>query len=365
MKTILISHNFSEISFSSMSYSLAHHLADLGHKVIFISHKPYFSKNLTIKKTEGSIIIYSWPTEKRPTTLKDFFWFSKLYLQYKPDIVIGHFVGSNISVSMSKLLSLGRVNTYVYYHTLSKQLLLDEKKTSLKQKVKFIRKKIFYKFFCDIIVCPSELAKKDLKLFHNVDKAIVLLNPMIDRFENKKNIENDFIIISYLGRLDNSKGVVDLIKAYLLYKKEFRHSKIILKIAGTGAQENEIKELSKNNSSIEYFGGISYDKIDDYLNECHFSIIPSKFDAFNVVGVESLMNQTPLLISNEVGLADYLTDGKECFKFDPNIDSMVSLFSRVENNIDYQVSMGFDARKTFLKKFSISTYCNKFSDVLL
>ena len=55
MKTILIAHNYSETSFSAMSYHLAHHLADLGHKVVFISHKPYFSEKLVINANNNRI----------------------------------------------------------------------------------------------------------------------------------------------------------------------------------------------------------------------------------------------------------------------------------------------------------------------
>jgi glycosyltransferase involved in cell wall biosynthesis len=112
-------------------------------------------------------------------------------------------------------------------------------------------------------------------------------------------------------------------------------------------------------------GGLKYSAIDDYLKESHFTIIPSKYDAFNVVGIESLMNQTPLLISNTTGLADYLTDGKECFKFDPNVSSMVSLFDKIENNFNLYEQMSFDARATFLDKFGMETYCTTFSNLIL
>ena len=149
MKTIVIAHNYSESSFATMSYHLSHHLANLGNRVIFISHHPYFSDEQIIKKGKGEVIVCSWPTKKRPTSIKDFFWFAKLYLKYKPEIVIGHFVGSNITVSVSKILSFGKVKTFEYYHTLSTQILEDLSKISLKQRLLFVRKKIFYKLFCD------------------------------------------------------------------------------------------------------------------------------------------------------------------------------------------------------------------------
>jgi glycosyltransferase involved in cell wall biosynthesis len=365
MKTILIAHNYSEISFSAMSYHLAQHLANLGNEVIFISQDPYFAEKVTVIKNQGKITICSWPTKKRPTSLRDFFWYAKIHLHYKPDIIIGHFVGSNITVSVSKFLSLGKVKTYEYYHTLSAQLMADQKKSTIKQKVLFIRKKIFYKLLCDVIICPSELTKTDLKLFYGLNKGLVLLNPMVDRFKNKLINTEDSILISYLGRLDQSKGVLDLVEAYLEYKKNVKHSKIILNIAGTGSQEIKIKELVKNNNEIHYFGGLNYDDIDAYLNNIHFAIIPSKFDNLPTVGLEAMMNQTPLLISNTTGLTHYLNEGIECFKFDATIDGMVSLFAKVEANFDSYEKMSVAARSTFLKTFSMDMYCKHFSEIIL
>ncbi|WP_158727935.1 glycosyltransferase family 4 protein [Flavobacterium sp. I-STPA6A] len=365
MKTIVITHNYSEVSFAAMSYHLANYLAELGHQVVFISHHPYFPEKKIIAKGVGEIVVCSWPTTKRPTSLKDFLWYCKIHLKYKPDVIIGHFVGSNITILGSKVLSLGKTKTFDYYHTLTDQLLTDLKKVTLKQRLLFFRKKVFYSLFCDVVICPSELAKKDLALFHGIRKGTVVLNPMVDRFENKKNFPKNIIIISYLGRLDASKGVIDLIEAYKEYKMKVTNSKVILRIAGTGSQAAKIKELVDNSLGIEYFGGLTYNCIDDYLNESHFTVIPSKFDNLPTVGLESIMNQTPLLISNTTGLADYLTDGKECFKFDSNIASMVALFGRVESNFDLQEQMSRNARITYLDKFSMKMYCDTFSKFLL
>ncbi|MFV8464673.1 glycosyltransferase family 4 protein [Flavobacterium sp. LB1P62] len=365
MKTILIAHNYSEVSFSAMSYNLAHHLATLGHQVIFVSHQPYFFEDRVVKKENGEISICSWPTTERPTLIRDFIWYVSIYFKYKPDVIIGHFVGSNISVSVSKLLSFGKVKTFEYYHTLTDQLLTDIKKTSIQQKLLFFRKKIFYNLFCDVIVCPSALAKKDLQDFYLIDKGLVMLNPIKDRFESKIAIDEAKITISYLGRLDPSKGVIDLITAFTAYKNKVPSSKIILNIAGTGSQELEVKEIIKDNLAICYLGGLPYQAIDDYLNKSHFVIIPSKYDNLPTVGLESMMNQTPLLISNTIGLASYLIEGKECFKFEPNVDSMISLFDKIENSFNLCEQMSFDARATFLEKFGMDTYCNSISNMIL
>lgn len=365
MKTILIAHNYSEVSFAAMSYNLAQHLSELGHQVIFISHHPHFSEKKIIVKGVGKIIVCSWPTMNRPTSFKDFLWYAQLHIKYKPDVIIGHFAGSNISVLGSKLLSLGTVKTFEYYHTLTDQILIDLNRRSLKQELLFLRKKVFYNLLCDVIVCPSNLAKKDLALFHGVKKGLVVLNPMVDRFKNKKSLAEDSIIVSYLGRLDASKGVIDLIEAYKIYKERVLNSNIILRIAGSGSQASMIEELVYSISGVVYLGGLEYNSIDDYLCESHFTVIPSKFDNLPTVGLESLMNQTPLLISNTTGLAEYLTEGKECFKFDPTVHDIVRLFDKIEQNVNSIEKMGQKARATFLEKFNMNMYCDVFSKLVL
>jgi len=107
-----------------------------------MSHHPYFPEKKVISKEKGEIIVFSWSTTKRPTTLKDFIWYAKIHYQYKPDIVIGHFVGSNISVLVSKIASLGKVKTYEYYHTLSSQIITDSKRINLKQRLLFSEKMV-------------------------------------------------------------------------------------------------------------------------------------------------------------------------------------------------------------------------------
>lgn len=364
MKNILIAHNYSEDSFASMSFHLAHHLANLGNRVIFISHKPFFDEEQSIKKGKGEIVIYSWPSKKRPTSLKDAFWYSKIYFKYKPEIVIGHFVGANITIAISKLLSLGKVRTFVYYHTLLQQIAEDHNTLSFRYKMSFYRKMIFYKTLCDIIVCPSDLAKNDLSNFYCFKKGMVLLNPIKDRYTSESNKNNSKIIISYLGRLDPSKGILELVKAFKKYNRQTECSNIILNIAGTGSQDTEIRKEIIGEPNVLYFGGLSYDEIDNYLSKSHFIIIPSKRDNLPTVGLESMMNQVPLLISNTTGLTNYLEEGKECFKFDPNLESMISIFEKVEKEFEKQVQMGIHARKTFLEKFSMEEYCINFSNLI-
>lgn len=364
MKTILIAHNYTESSFAFMSYYLAQSLSNDGNRVIFISHKPFFSKPFKEIIGKGELLICSWPTENRPVKISDALWYAKIYLKYKPSVVISHFVSVNITTIISKIFSLRKVNTFPYYHTLSSQINEDVLTSSLKRNFKKYRKKLLYRWFADLVICPSDLAKEDLEKYFECQNSIKVLNPMKDRFNGKVDPDPNSIIISYLGRLEPSKGVIELIDAFLTYKSKFQMSKIRLKIAGSGSQYDQILKLSNTHNDINFKGALSYNEIDQYLNKSHYAIIPSKFDNLPTVGLESMMNQTPLLISNNTGLAKELEDGVECFKFDPTLEEMILLFEKVENNLENYIEMGIEARKTYLKKFGIDSYCTTMKKII-
>lgn len=364
MKTILIAHNYTAGSFAYMSYYLAQNLANDGNRVVFISHRPFFNKPFKENTENGELLVYSWPTDKRPVKISDAFWFAKIYLKYKPSIVISHFVNVNITIVVSKILSLGKVKTFPYYHTLSSQIKEDVSSSSFKRNFKKYRKQLLYRWFTDLVICPSDLAKEDLEKYFHCQNSVKVLNPMKDRFTEKITVDSDFIVISYLGRLEPSKGVVELIDAFLAYKNKFQTSKILLNIAGNGNQHDQILELSNSHNHINFHGALPYNEIDQYLNKSHYTIIPSKFDNLPTVGLESMMNQTPLLISNGTGLTRELTDEVECFKFNPTLEEMISLFEKVKNNHKNCDFMGTEARKTYLQKFGTDSYCAKIKKII-
>lgn len=364
MRTILIAHNYTESSFAYMSYDLAKSMVREGNKVVFISHKPFFAQPFEEKIENGKLLVYSWPTQGRPVKFKDALWYSRLFLKHKPEVIISHFVNVNITTIVSKILSFGRVKTFPYYHTLCSQIQQDVSSSIFKRNFKKYRKKVVYKWFADMIICPSDLAKEDLKIYFKNSRGIKVLNPIKDRFEKNKDTNPDFIEISYLGRLEPSKGVIELILAFIEFKIKRKDSKIILNIAGGGSQYAQIEELCKKHTDINFIGPLCYSKIDAYLNKSHYAIIPSKFDNLPTVGLEAMMNKTPVLISENTGLSSELRDGIECFKFCPTVEGIIFLFNKLEDNIlDYE-TMSVNARKVFLDKFGIENYKKEMKKII-
>lgn len=353
MKTILIAHNYTQQTVAAMSYNLAHYLGNNNYKVVFISHKPFFEKEIV----DENVIVYSWPTTARPTSLKDAIWFVKLYFKYKPSVLISHFGSVNITVIVAKILSLWKVKTLPYYHTLSGQLLLDNKESNYRRNLKRIRKYIVYRLFCNQIICPSELSKLDLIDYFKINKGIKVLNPMNDRFQVIKESNANEILLSYLGRIDKSKGIFLLVEAFNLYSQQNIKTRIRLQIAGSGSEENDLLKAIKPNNKVNYIGGLTYDKVDGFLRKGTHTIIPSYCDNLPTVGIESLMNGIPLLISKNTGLTLELEEDVSCITFNPKTNELIELFNDLDNDKYNYLQLKVNARKIYLEKFSVDSYC--------
>lgn len=362
METILIAHNYSDNSFASMSVDLAHKLAERGHKVIFLSHRPYFIVPKYSKMGSGELIVLSWPTEKRPVSLLDFKFYTHVYYQYKPSLIIGHFVGSNITAIISKILSFGRTKVFIYYHTLSQAIDADNTSSILYLNLLRLRKRIFYKVFSDLVICPSILAQQDLLNTFGAKNSVVVLNPMRDRFMSRPIVGTKNI--SYLGRLDTCKGVIEMVKSFIEFKDIHPTSELTLSIAGSGSERDVLHSITYKRDDIKMIGTITYDQIDSYLASSYFCIIPSISDNLPTVGLEALMNGTPILLSSSTGLAQHFNNGEGGFIFEPSPVGLSEMFSQVDlAHFDY-VSLRSDARAVYLKLFTTEKYCSEIISLL-
>ena len=109
MKIIVKAHDYSELSFASMSYHLAYHVAELCNRLVFISHHLHFVEPKIVKKEKGEIIVWYCSTNKRLLSLNDLFLYAKFFFKYKPQIVTGHFVGSDITLGFFNFFFFGKV----------------------------------------------------------------------------------------------------------------------------------------------------------------------------------------------------------------------------------------------------------------
>lgn len=358
MKKVLILHNYTEDSFAAMSYHLANDLSAKGHDVLFLSHRPYHPEP---KKINDHLTVQCWASHRRPTwQLSNIWLFTRLYFSFRPDIVIAHFAGENLALILSKLYSFGKVHTYNYYHTLTAQLETDFVAGGQKQiqqlRYRFLvwRKRLFYRIFCNYVMATSKLACADFERIYRLPNGMSHVTPISDRFTGAVIDPSGPLRVSYLGRLDPSKGIDRLLEAVRELKSRFG-ADIRFEFAGRGHYEQELQQLQAE-GLVEYAGFLDYDKVDSFLERNHVFVIPSYADNLVTVGIEAMMKQRCLVISTATGLSHYLTHGKDCLQIQTDTASITSALVYLMENRMVPLELAAGGRQTYLNTFSVPSY---------
>jgi len=183
----------------------------------------------------------------------------------------------------------------------------------------------------DRIIATSPVEKKIIKkLFRINEKKIDVITIGVDTkifkpikkgkarkllgFENKKKI------IIYVGRIEWRKGIGTLIYAFREVVKHFPKSKLYI-IGGGNSKaaqkldsaererlKNIIKELNLGNR-VSLLGSKKQKKLYQYYSASDVCVVPSYYEPFGIVPLESMACGTPVVASKTGGLQFSVKDG--------------------------------------------------------
>jgi len=121
--------------------------------------------------------------------------------------------------------------------------------------------------------------------------------------------EAGYLRLLFLSRIDEKKGLEILFHALKDINMSYR-----LTIAGDGDSEyiNSLKLLAENNGIAPYVDWIGFqqERKFDVLREHDLLVLPSYDENFGNVVIESLAMGTAVLVSRNVGLADYVEQNR-------------------------------------------------------
>lgn len=154
---------------------------------------------------------------------------------------------------------------------------------------------------------------------------ISILGNFVEQFSGYPAPKKKYIV--YLGRLSPEKGLWTLLSAMNKVRD------VVLKIAGTGPLENELKayvasHAMKNVEFVGFVGG--KDKV-QLIREALCTVTPSEwYENFPISVLESLAMGTPVIASRVGGLPEMIEHGISGLLFMPgSIDGLAEAISRL------------------------------------
>lgn len=347
MGTIFMAFTLKDSSVAEFFAAIANKLAHQN-KVIIISYQTEENKLLLDKR----IKILEWPSI-RPTGMKDFFFLLNNVRKYKPYMMISNFAAVNLFLLTGYIVGVRK--RICWYHTHSSA------HTSENQ-VHLWRKKIIYRFSTRVIT-TSASAKEDLAKHYNVNTKKIVVLPNAVREPTNIPVYKRNLSLVFVGRLHPAKGFDVLLNS--LPKVISRFPKLEIKIIGGGSNDiekylAEAKTL-KISERINFIGFTSKSKVMEELANAYICIVPSYYEAFCYVVIESFSVGTPVIGSDTTGIGEIIENGKNGFLFERgNHEELSDKILELLNDPLLRKEMSQNAYRSFQEKYELNGIANQF-----
>ncbi|HEY96089.1 MAG TPA: glycosyltransferase family 1 protein [Dehalococcoidia bacterium] len=188
------------------------------------------------------------------------------------------------------------------------------------------------------IIAPTEREKAELVNQYGVKPERIGIVPCgvnpglfrpVDKGEARREtgLDNGKIIL-YVGRIDPLKGIASLIKAFSYLKRS--HDATLAIIGGGESSREEtthLKALAEElgiGDRIIFTGTVKQNRMPYYYSAADVCVIPSFYESFGLVALESLSCGTPI-VANDVGdLRNIVRQGETGYVIDSNDPSLLA-----------------------------------------
>lgn len=191
--------------------------------------------------------------------------------------------------------------------------------------------KMFDRVPC-IVAHSASIKEEIIRHYNSAKKKVRVLYPPIDdgqfkvissaqRLSVQKifGINQDKMTLLFPSLGHKRKGLQELITA-------FRHldsEQFELLIAG-----EKVKKIKQVPENIRYVGYV--ENLADLYSAVDYSVLPSHYEPFGLIVVESLQCGTPVLVTKNVGAAELLSKGEGVVINDNHPDTLIAAIKRLE-----------------------------------
>lgn len=169
-----------------------------------------------------------------------------------------------------------------------------------------------------------------------------------------KHFDKEKINLLFVGRFDAPKGIDYLLTEFNKCQREDIH----LTVIGDNVVGDSKKIDMINSNKITFCGWIPHNQLAGYYKGCDAVIIPSRWEAFGLVGIEAMKYGKPIIVSNRGALPELIDKGENGIIFDfDNPQSLVRILDGLKK--DRLSLMGKKAENLFLSKYTSDQMLNR------
>ena len=167
----------------------------------------------------------------------------------------------------------------------------------------------------------------------------------IHNVQPHKSIEYPSIL--FVGGLSKVKGIDTLLNAVPIIRKKILN--LCLYVAGSGPEENKLKELVKElniEENVNFLGYVSEIEKYSYYKSADVCVFPSIYEPFGIVLLEAMACGKPVVASNVGGIPFVVEEGKTGLLFESgNVEDLADKIMTILKNEELREKMGEAGRE--------------------
>lgn len=212
----------------------------------------------------------------------------------------------------------------------------------------------------DLFISPSVFLMKKFREYGFKGRIYYLPNPIFsEEMFGSPSLDKRYIL--YYGRLNEEKGVLDLLKAYSSLKTD-----IPLHFVGDGPLTEEIKRKAKRlGGRVKVFGRLEGEALWGMVRGAELVVVPSRwYENAPYTILEPMALGRAVLASDIGGFKEMVKEGENGFLFEPgNIDDLSLKLRDVLGDKDRLYHVGQRAAKDVKKNNSPKGYYEYLLDI--
>ena len=177
---------------------------------------------------------------------------------------------------------------------------------------------------------------------------------------NKDKAKDDRLIFATVGWICEIKGQDILYHAIRKLPYDIRKMCEFLVVGWDKDEMGKwLHQMAGHTPEIKLLGQLSRNEINKLYSEIDVLLCPSREDTMPVVVNEAMMNNIPVVVSNKVGSAQYITEKVNGLVVSVDAESLAEGIEWCARNRDKLDSIGKRGRKVFEDEFSLSAFSKR------
>lgn len=237
----------------------------------------------------------------------------------------------------------------------------------------------------DRIIAATPLDKAQMLWYYGADSDKITVIPAgvdtssfypRDRASVRKELGlpgMDTPILLFVGRIERLKGIDTLLESVAVVSRTCsgRDLKVLI-VGGGGQTEEENAELRRVvqlhrdlnlEEQVEFVGSKPQEMLPLYYSAADITIMPSHYESFGMVAIESMASGTPVIASNVGGLSFTVKDGETGFLVpEENHFALAEQVHTLLKNPDLRLRMGEQAAR-HASQYSWRNIADQIADV--